>query len=130
MKLGNWLHKLLVTARLRCPNCEEGRIFSGFKINPTCPVCGVQFERREGESVGGVMINLVLVESSAIIGFFVVDAMTDIPPLTQLWFWIPYNLVMPILLYRSTRALWIGVAYLNGDVTYADKEDKNEAPKG
>lgn len=129
MNIGTWLHKLLVTARLRCPNCEQGRMFTGFNVNSACPVCGIQFERREGESVGGMMINLVLVEMSAIGGFFLVDALTDIPPQTQLWFWIPYNLVMPILLYRSTRAMWIGVAYLNGDVSYADKEAKNDEPK-
>lgn len=126
MTLGERLRKLWVAARLRCPHCEQGRMFTGFNLNATCPVCHVAFERREGESVGGMMINLVIVETSAVAGFFLVDILTDIPPTTQLWFWMPYSLLMPLLLYRTSRALWIGVAYLNGDVYAADL--KNNPP--
>lgn len=130
MTLGERLHKLLVAARLRCPNCEQGHMFTGFRINTTCPVCHVAFERREGESVGGMMINLVIVEMSAIGGFFLVDALTDIAPTAQLWFWMPYSLLMPLLLYRTSRALWIGVAYLNGDVYAAEgKSDTPDKPQ-
>lgn len=128
MTMRERLHKLLVAARLRCPNCEQGRIFTGFNVNSTCPNCGVRFERREGESVGGMMLNLVVVETTAIAGFFIVDALTDIPPTTQIWFWLPYSLLMPLLLYRSSRAIWIAVAYLNGDVYRAGDED-HDAPQ-
>ena len=96
----------------------------GFRFKPRekCPVCGVRFERREGESIGGAMLNLVVVETSGVVGFFVVDALTDIQPVTQLWFWLPYAILMPLLLYRNTRALWIAVSYMNGDV-YADSQE-------
>ena len=37
--LGHRLHVLWTTFRLRCPNCGQGRIFTGlFRMNKTCPV--------------------------------------------------------------------------------------------
>jgi uncharacterized protein (DUF983 family) len=115
--IGHIVHKFIVGGlKLRCPSCEQGKMFDGFNLRETCEVCGVRFERREGESVGGVMINLVVVEVLFVVGFFTVDALTDIPPMNQLPFWVPFAILFPILFYRSSRGLWVTTAYLNGDL--------------
>jgi uncharacterized protein (DUF983 family) len=117
-RLGDYLHKYAVGGlRLRCPNCERGRLFkSGFTLNETCPECGVRFERRSGESIGGVMINLVIVEFVAIGGFLLVTLLTTIRPIDQLIFWIPFGIILPVVFYRNSRGLWVTTSYLNGDV--------------
>jgi uncharacterized protein (DUF983 family) len=116
--LGHVIHKFIVGGlRLRCPNCEQGKMFDGFTMRETCEVCGVRFERRSGESVGGVMINLVVLEVLFVVGFFAVDLSTDIPPMHQLPFWVTFSVLFPVLFYRSSRGLWVTTAYLNGDLS-------------
>ena len=37
--------------RLRCPRCGEGTLFSGWnRLRERCPVCGLAFERRTGDT--------------------------------------------------------------------------------
>ena len=37
--------------RLRCPRCGEGRLFHGWnRLNESCPVCGLIYERENGDS--------------------------------------------------------------------------------
>ena len=39
--------------RQRCPRCRAGRVFRGLvDMNPSCPVCGLPFEREQGYFLG------------------------------------------------------------------------------
>jgi uncharacterized protein (DUF983 family) len=117
---------LWMTLRLRCPNCGRGRIASRlFKINPTCSYCGVHFEREDGESVGGMYINLGLAELFTIGGYFLADALFHPPFVPHAIFWVIFNFLFVLLFYRHARALWIGISYLTGGV-YADSDDQQE----
>lgn len=118
----NVVRKLLVGFLLRCPNCERGRMFRGlFKMEKTCPNCGVRFERADGEALGGMMVNLVLAEMLSIGGFFITEAAFHPPLLTQIAVWGSFNVIFCVLFYRHARALWVSVAYLTGSV-YADDD--------
>src|SRR5690606_28240853 len=87
--LAHTIHKLWVGLRLRCPNCERGPLFSSFfTMHPACANCHVRFERSSGESLGGVMINLVLVELVTIGGYFLSEALFHPPLLFQIIFWV------------------------------------------
>jgi uncharacterized protein (DUF983 family) len=45
----------------RCPNCLQGRMFSGrLAMNATCPVCGYRFEREQGFFQGAMYVSWVL----------------------------------------------------------------------
>lgn len=110
------IHRVLRTlwrvARLRCPVCGFGRVSDGFfRIRPRCEVCGVAFERFPGEFTGGMGLN-------AVVTCFGIAALS-------LWVGIarvPHGLLVvatfavlfPILFYRHSRALWIGVLYVTG----------------
>ncbi len=130
--MGTWQQRLNVlwtTFRLRCPNCGRGRIFTGlFRMNQTCPNCGVRFEREDGESVGGMYINLALAELFTVGGYFVANALFHPPFEPHLLFWICFNVAFVTVFYRHARSLWIGMSYLTGGV-YADPDDKQaESP--
>jgi uncharacterized protein (DUF983 family) len=129
--MANWKRRVQVwwtVLRLRCPNCGQGRIFTGlFKMNPVCPVCGVRFERESGESVGGMYINLALAELITIGGFFIVNALFHPPFLPHLIFWAVFNVVFVALFYRHARSLWIGTTYLTGGV-YKDAQGESDTP--
>lgn len=112
--------------RLRCPNCEQGRMFTGlFDIEAQCPNCAVVFERSEGESLGGAMLSLVIAEILSIGGFFISQWLFEPPMVTQLIFWIIFNLIFIVLFSRHGRGMWVGIIYLIGGV-YADEPDSQE----
>lgn len=86
-----YIHKFLVGLMLRCPNCERGQMFPGrfnlFRMEKTCPNCGVRFERSDGEGIGGMFINLGLAVILAFAGFFISEAAFHPPLVTQLLVW-------------------------------------------
>jgi uncharacterized protein (DUF983 family) len=50
-----WLAALL---RGRCPRCRDGKVFRGsVSMYPTCPHCGLRFEREQGYFVGAMYIS-------------------------------------------------------------------------
>ncbi|MEZ4668403.1 MAG: DUF983 domain-containing protein [Anaerolineae bacterium] len=117
MKIGYALHKLWLGLRLRCPNCEQGRMFSGlFQIEPVCPHCNARFERQSGESIGGTLINLCTAEVLTMGGYLLTQFLFSPSLVFQLTFWIAFNLIFIVLFYRHARALWVSVSYLSGDV--------------
>lgn len=126
-------HIFRVTFRLRCPNCARGRIFTGlFAMNKTCPECGVRFERQDGESVGGMYINLALAELLTVGGYFLVNALFHPPFEPHLLFWVIFNIAFVALFYRHARSMWIGLTYMTGGV-YADADapgDEHPAARG
>jgi uncharacterized protein (DUF983 family) len=120
------LKKLWLGLTVRCPNCEEGRMFSGlFKINDTCPVCGVKFERRDGESLGGMTYMLGTAELISIGGFFLIHWLFEPPILPHAIFWVVFIILFCVLLYRNGRGLWVATSYLTGGV-YKDGEEPEE----
>jgi uncharacterized protein (DUF983 family) len=123
------VHKLFYGMIARCPNCEQGLMFANaFRINTTCPVCSVRFERREGESIGGMIFTLGFAEILSIGGYFLFDALFDLSLATQLIIWSIFTIAFCILFYRSGRGLWVATVYLTGGV-YRDDEAPPEEPK-
>jgi uncharacterized protein (DUF983 family) len=46
-----FLQALLRGLRHRCPRCGEGPLFAGWnRLHEHCPVCGLAFERRSGDT--------------------------------------------------------------------------------
>jgi uncharacterized protein (DUF983 family) len=120
--------KLWLALNVRCPNCEQGAMFDGlFRMNPTCPVCEVRFERRDGESLGGMMFTLGLSEILSLGGYFLTQALFAPPIAAQLAFWAAFTVFFCTLFYRNGRGLWIGVVYLTGGV-YKDDEQPDQKP--
>jgi uncharacterized protein (DUF983 family) len=106
---------LRVTARafaLRCPRCGGRRIFrSWFRLGRECPTCGLALERGESEDhwFGAVAVNLVAAEllGIGIIIVWIVATWPDVP-----WTAVQYAgplimIVLPVLFYPFSRALWL-----------------------
>jgi uncharacterized protein (DUF983 family) len=120
MDFNHYLKKMWVGFKLRCPVCEEGIMSSGFfnflQVHRKCPVCGVEFERRDGESLGAMMLNLVIVEMFVIFGFFFIELFTEIPFAPNAVFWVTFSILGPLVLYRHTRGVWIALVYFSGEM--------------
>lgn len=125
-KFSYYYHKLKTGFRLRCPVCEQGKMFSGlFRMTPVCPYCLSRFERAAGESIGGVYINVAAAEFTAVGGFFLVNSLFEPPVMHQLLFWIPYVIVFTLFFYRHARGLWVGLLFLF-DAVYPDPDYERE----
>lgn len=123
----HWTQKLWVGARLRCPNCERGKMFSGlFRMEPLCPHCGARYERAQGESIGGTLINLVAAELLSMGGFILSQLLFSPPLAFQLIFWVAFNLIFIVVFYRHARGMWVSVAYLAGSVYPDDSPEAQQ----
>ena len=96
-----------------------------FAMDETCPYCGVRYERRSGESIGGTMINLVCAEVLSMGGYIVTQALFAPPLAFQLIFWVAFNIIFILLFYRHARGIWASLSFLSGNV-YPDDDTRKE----
>ncbi len=47
---------------LKCPECRTGKVFANWllKMNPTCPVCSLKFEREPGYFLGAMYFSYAM----------------------------------------------------------------------
>jgi uncharacterized protein (DUF983 family) len=96
--------------RQRCPVCGQGKIFSGIlKTNQRCPTCQFVYEREPGYYTGAIAVNLVLTELLivAIAVPLAASQAVSIPVLAVVG--IALCTLLPLLLYRPTKGLWMGI---------------------
>lgn len=104
-----------------CPNCGEGKIFRGvWKVNETCSVCGVRFERDSGAWLGA----LVIAYAAGILAVLVVAAITIVlwglyPGLE--WVLVATGTLSIVLLYRPIKGFWIWSMWAAGIVLRDDE---------
>ena len=97
-------------ARLRCPRCGEGRLFSGFVRMPeTCSHCDFKYERAPGYFLGSAYINYGITALSITVLFMLARfrggwrSEQIAIPLAVL------ALLLPLILFRHARAMWMAL---------------------
>ena len=98
--------------RLRCPVCGKGKLFKRFfTMYEKCPICNFTFEREEGYFTGAMAINLVISEllvTAAVLPFSVMAGLNpSIPFYPILLAGLPLPIVLPLIFFRHSRALWM-----------------------
>jgi uncharacterized protein (DUF983 family) len=95
-------------ARLRCPACGRGRIFSGwFTMHDACSDCGAPFERGAGFFIGSIYFNYFLTALLVTViyfAFYFSEVLTD-RQLIALTLCVAFG--FPVWFFRYARALWI-----------------------
>lgn len=96
--------------RLVCPRCGIGPLFKNFVImHERCPNCSLKYERAPGYFLGSIYVNyafMAITMTVAYVGLHFGAEISNsvlIPPLTI------YCLVMPIILFRYSRAWWLAM---------------------
>ena len=117
------LRPILRGARLRCPACGEGRLFSGYdRVAPACPSCHAPFVTTPGEWTGALMFAQGGFSTVALGGWFVLfllgHGMYDAGPLAWL---IGWGIVAPLLLYRNFKGAWVGLLWGTGALDEASR---------
>jgi uncharacterized protein (DUF983 family) len=92
-----------------CPVCRKGRIFAGrWRMNATCPVCALEFEREPGYFVGAMYISYLLAVPLIAVAAFVIQLLVPGWPL-YLVVLVGGAAILPLVpaLFRYSRVLWI-----------------------
>lgn len=98
--------------RLRCPRCGAGKLFRGpFSMHARCPNCKLNFEREQGYFVGAIYINYAVTVAIAVPGYLVLDYLLGLSLASQLTLWISFAIIFPLLFFRHSRSLWVGLDY-------------------
>jgi uncharacterized protein (DUF983 family) len=101
--------RFLALLRQRCPHCCEGRVFrTATRMNPTCPVCGLLFEREEGYFLGAMYISYGM--SAIILITATLLASLVLPTWDMGWLALLVSaLYVPFvpLVFRYSRVIWI-----------------------
>ena len=111
-------------ATRRCARCGSGHLFRRyFTMVDDCPRCGLHFEREEGYWAGALAINIGVAGAVFIVTFGVALAVTvpDVPVAPLLAILIPLMILVPLLGYPFSKAVWVAV-----DRAFLQQLDKNE----
>jgi uncharacterized protein (DUF983 family) len=97
--------------RKHCPACGGGGLFDGwFKMKPSCPTCGLHFNRGEsGYALGAMWFNLLAAEAVTVgICLTVIIRTWPIPPWDALQVTGPIEaVVMPLLFFPFSKTLFL-----------------------
>ncbi len=110
----------------RCPRCGEGPLFMGFlKLHHQCTHCQLDysgFDSADGPAVFVMFIAGFLVVAAAII----VEVIFAPSYWVHLALWIPFTVIVSMLLLRPFKATLIALQYVNdaAEGRLADKEDE------
>jgi uncharacterized protein (DUF983 family) len=101
----------------RCPNCGARSLFTPgalFKVNKDCAACGLQIEREgdEGFYVGSMSLNFGFTLIFFLTPVLVLFSYNVIGSTTALVVAGIGSLLVPVLVYRSSRSWWLMNYYI------------------
>jgi uncharacterized protein (DUF983 family) len=100
--------------RGRCPNCGQPTLFQAgriFKVNESCPNCGLRIEKGDGAFLGPFVINYGLTAFGIIIPIILVYASGKLGAGPTLVITLAAALGAPLLLYRISWGWWLMLYY-------------------
>jgi uncharacterized protein (DUF983 family) len=106
------MRMLLRGVTKRCARCGQGHLFRRwFTMVPTCPRCGLKFEREQGYWTGAIAINTIVIGAVFTVVFVTTMILTvpDIPWVALLMAVIPIMSIGPLIIYPFSKTLWLAV---------------------
>ncbi len=81
-------------------------------MNERCTACRLQFEREPGYFIGAIYVNYAMSAVLVVCGYFALQWWLPIPLVQQLLLWGAASLLLPLILFRHARSLWMSLDYL------------------
>lgn len=110
-------------ARLRCPNCGQGKLFHGYlKVNDACPECAAdltQFRADDGPAYATILL----------VGHLIIAPLLLFPWVWEASPWLVLGITLPALALVSLVALpvikgaWVGMLW-----AHAQERDRRVDP--
>lgn len=103
------------TWRLQCPRCGTRSLYrhgmAMLSMHERCRYCDLKFEREMGYFLGAMYLNYGMTVMLVLAGYFMLELLTDVSLRVHLWLWTSLSLLLPVILYRHSRALWLCMDY-------------------
>jgi uncharacterized protein (DUF983 family) len=99
----------------RCPNCGQRTLFQPgriFKVNESCPNCGLTIEKGDGAFLGPLVINYAVTAFGFIIPVILLHVTGKLGASATLALCFVGALAVPLLLYRLSWGWWLMLYYL------------------
>ncbi len=110
--------------RLRCPRCGKGPLFRNWILmHNECAHCNLMFQRGPGYYLGSTYINYGFIAVTLTVAYVGLHFGAEIgneflmPPM------IAYCLLMPVLLFRHSRAWWLALDCFFDPTSFAPEND-------
>ena len=98
----------------RCPNCGGRTLFAPgapFTLAPSCPACGLKFERDEGSFLGAMSLNYGVTICLFLVPVLIAYLAGGIGGVTAAVLAGVGAVLFPILFYRLAWSLWVAGFY-------------------
>jgi uncharacterized protein (DUF983 family) len=98
----------------RCPNCGQRTLFEKgrlFKVNETCPNCGLRIEKGDGAFLGPFVLNYAVTAFGVVIPVIVLYILGKLGAFATLALCFVASLGVPLLLYRLSWGWWLMLYY-------------------
>jgi uncharacterized protein (DUF983 family) len=98
----------------RCPNCGQRTLFERgrlFKVNASCPSCGLKIERGDGEFLGPFVINYAVTAFGLIVPILLLYAFGKLSAAAALSMALAAGMAAPLLVYRLSWGWWLALYY-------------------
>lgn len=109
----NFVIGILRSLRLRCPNCQQGRLMKNwFVVNTACSACGYEFQKESGDFWGSMVFSYTY---AGFVAFLVSGFLITFDLLTigqRVYAAVIGGALAIFLLHPFTRANWIAVMFL------------------
>jgi len=101
----------------RCPVCGSGAIFeTHFRMNRTCPSCGVVFWKDPGESLGAMYVDYAVATVAFLIAWLVLDFTTHLSDPVQVAIVGAIAVASILIFYPLSRSIWTVLVYVSGGI--------------
>ncbi len=114
--------------RLRCPRCAKGKLYDRpFRMAPRCEYCQLKFLREPGYYLGSIYLNYGMTSLTTVLFYLVGRFYFQIPAATLLWPLAIWCLLLPVLVFHHSRALWLALD-CRFDPSVLDEPAGSESP--
>lgn len=97
---------------LQCPRCGTRSLYDrSLTMHERCRYCDLKFEREMGYFLGAMYLNYGFTVMLVLVGYFLLEAFANVTLTLHLWLWTSLSLLLPLLLYRHSRAVWLCMDY-------------------
>lgn len=97
-----------------CPRCGCRKTHTKyFSIKPSCPTCGLKFEKEQGYWTGALAINFLLTGAFVITGIVIglISTAPDIAVIPIISILMPLSIVLPVIFYPFSHTVWMAIDY-------------------
>jgi uncharacterized protein (DUF983 family) len=113
--------------RLQCPRCGTRSLYRrGLAMHERCRYCDLKFEREPGYFLGAMYLNYGFTVMLVLAGYFMLEGLGNVSLSLHLWLWTSLSLLLPVLFYRHSRALWLCMDYCINPVDDANAQAYEE----